>query len=157
MQSHNHILTHLLLVDHNFTRFSIIPSVVLQVEIPDTFEGSWYHGKVLVGLKDAVFQSSSPLRHATELHSFLLETVGNKTILFIYSDGGPDHRLTYVSVQLSLIALFLNLNLDFLVACRIAPNHSWKNPVERIMPLLNIGLQCVGLMRVKMSEKFQLQ
>ena len=141
--------------DHDFTRFSVIPSVVLHVDIPDTFEGSWYQGKVLVGLKDAVFQSSSPLRHATELHSFLLQRIGNKTIMFIYSDGGPDHRITYVSVQLSLIALFLNLNLYFLVACRTAPNHSWKNPVERIMSLLNIGLQCVGVMRVKMSDEFE--
>ena len=141
--------------DHDFTRFSIIPSVVLQVNIPEQFEGSWYHGKVMVGLKEAVFQSSSPLRHATELHSLLLSRIGNKTILFMYSDGGPDHRLTYVSVQLSLIALFLNLNLDFLVACRTAPNHSWKNPVERIMSLLNIGLQCVGLMRAQMSVEFE--
>ena len=141
--------------DHDFTRFSIIPSVALQVEIPEKFEGSWYHGKVLVGIKDAVYQSSSPLRHATELYSTLLKRIGDRSILFIYSDGGADHRLTYVSVQLSLIALFLNLNLDFLVACRTAPNHSWKNPVERIMSLLNIGLQCVGLMRVKMSDEFE--
>ena len=35
--------------DHDFTRFSIIPSVVLQVNIPEQFEGSWYHGKVMVG------------------------------------------------------------------------------------------------------------
>ena len=141
--------------DHDFTRFSIIPSVALQVEIPEKFEGSWYHGKILVGIKDAVYQSSSPLRHATELYSTLLKRIGDRSILFIYSDGGPDHRLTYVSVQLSLIALFLNLNLDFLVACRTAPNYSWKNPVERIMSLLNIGLQCVGLMRVKMSDEFE--
>ena len=141
--------------DHDFTRFSVIPSVALQVEIPDKFEDSWYHGQVFVGIKDAVFQSSSPLRHATELHSTLLSRVANRTILFIYSDQGPDHRLTYVSVQISLIALFLNLNLDFLVACRTAPNHSWKNLVERIMSLLNIGLQCIGLMRAKMSDKFK--
>lgn len=36
--------------------------------------------------------------------------VGDKSILFIYSDGGPDHRLTYISVQLFLIALVINLN-----------------------------------------------
>lgn len=57
-----------------------------------------------------------------------------------------------MSVQLSLIALFLNLNLDFLVACRTAPN---QNPVERIMSVLSIGLQCVGLMRAKMSDEFE--
>ena len=60
-----------------------------------------------------------------------------------------------MSVQLSLIALFLNLNLDCLIACRTAPNHSWKNPVERIMSILNLGIQCVGLMRTKQSEDFE--
>ena len=42
--------------DHDFTRFSIIPSVVFHLDIPDSFEGSWYTGKVLVCLKDAVFK-----------------------------------------------------------------------------------------------------
>ena len=92
--------------DHDFTKFSIIPSVVLDVEIPDKFEGSWYTGLVSVCLKEAVLQSSSPLWHATVLHSLLLQRVADRTFLFICSDGGPDHRLTYVLVQLSLIALF---------------------------------------------------
>ena len=34
----------------------------------------------------------------------------------------------------------------------MAPNHSWKNPVESVMLLLNIGLQCVGLMRAKLLD-----
>ena len=42
-----------------------------------------------------------------------------------------------MSVQLSLIALFRNLNLDLLVAGRTAPCHSWKNPVERIVSIVN--------------------
>lgn len=141
--------------DHDFTRFSIIPSVALLINIPEKFEGSWYSGKVLVGFKDAVFQASSPLRHACEIHSTLLRRIGDKSIVLIYSDGGPDHRLTYVSVKLSLIALFLNLNLDMLIACRTAPNHSWRNPVKRIMSIVNIGFQCVGLMREKMSDEFE--
>ena len=60
-----------------------------------------------------------------------------------------------VSVQLSLIALFLNLDLDFLIACRTAPNHSWRNPVERLMSIINLGFQSVGLMRTRMSEEFE--
>ena len=52
------------------------------------------------------------LHHATELHSMLIPKVGNKIILFVYTDGGPDHGLTFFTVQLTLIALFLNLNLD---------------------------------------------
>ena len=70
-----------------------------------------------------------------------------KPVLFVYSDGGPNHRLTYISVQVFLIALFLLLDLDFLCAARTAPVHSWHNAVERVMPTLNLGLQCVGLMQ----------
>ena len=69
--------------------------------------------------------------------------------------GGPDHRLTYLSVQLSLIALFLKLDLDFLCVCRTAPFHSWRNPVERIMSLLNLGMQSVGLLRKEMDDSYE--
>ena len=57
-------------------------------------------------------------------------------VLFVYTDGGPDHRLTYISVQISLICLFKKLDLDYLCACRTAPYHSWRNPVERIMSVI---------------------
>ena len=73
----------------------------------------------------------------------------------IYSDGGPDHRVTYVSVQLALISLFFALDLDLLIALRTAPHNSWANPVERIMSVVNIGLQGVGVMRQKVGEKFE--
>lgn len=53
--------------DHDFTRFVVIPSVVLDLTIPGSFAGSWYTCKVLVGFKDAVIQASS-LHHATELN-----------------------------------------------------------------------------------------
>ena len=77
-----------------------------------------------VGLKDAVFQPSSPLRHLAELYSILITKVSSKRVLFIYTDRGADHRLTFVSVQLALIALFLNLDLDFVCAGRTCPYHS---------------------------------
>lgn len=76
-------------------------------------------------------------------------------ILFLYSDGGSDHRLTYMylSVQLTLISLFLTLDLDFLCACRTAPYHSWCNPVKHLMSIVNLGLQSVGVMRKKGSSE----
>ena len=114
-------------------------------------------GQVFVGLKDTLFEPSSPFRHLCELVNIigLDPTAVSKPILFLYSDGGPDHRLTYVSVQLSLICLFLKLDLDYICACRTAPYHSYKNPVERIMSVLNLGLQCVGLARAQMSDSFE--
>ena len=138
--------------DHDFTRFSIIPSVIFRVDIPESIEGSWYDGQVCVILKEVAFQPSSPMRHGTELNSWLTMEIGDKSILFLCNDGGLDHRVTYVSTQLSLIALFLNLNLDLLCAARTAPNQSWRNPVERMMSIVNLGLQSVGLMRKEMSS-----
>ncbi|RIA78868.1 hypothetical protein C1645_882972, partial [Glomus cerebriforme] len=43
-----------------------------------------------------------------------------------------DHDFT----KCALIALFLKLDLDLLIAVRTPPGHSWKNPVERIMSIL---------------------
>ena len=60
-----------------------------------------------------------------------------------------------MSVQLALIAIFRMLDLDFLCAARTAPCHLWHNPVERVMSTLNLGLQCVGLMREKMDDTFE--
>ena len=145
--------------DHDFCKFNLIPSVILIVDIPHSLEGSWYTGSVYVGLKDGIFESSSPIRHATELYNCHINQsqIEHKHILFIYADGGPDYRLTYFSVQLSLIALFKQLNLDILIAGRTAPAHSWANPVESIMSIVNlhVGMQCIGVMRSKGSNEFE--
>ncbi|PKK57045.1 hypothetical protein RhiirC2_721477 [Rhizophagus irregularis] len=70
-------------------------------------------------------------------------------------DGGPDHQVKFIKTQLALISLFLALDLNYLVAVRIPPGHSWKNPVERIMSILNLGLQCVGLMCQEMDVELE--
>ena len=141
--------------DHDFTKFSITPSVVLLTEIPTELSGSWYDGQVLVLFKEGAFEPSSPVRHATELAKVLEEKAIDRPVLFLYSDGGPDHRVTYLSVKLSLIALYLKLNLDYLCVARTAPYHSYRNPVERIMSILNLGLQAVALAREKMPDEME--
>ena len=89
----------------------------------------------------------------------LLQVLQNRrletSILFLYTDGGSDHRLTYLSVKISLICIFLKLDLDYLCAGRTAPYHSWRNPVERIMSVLNLGLQSVGIARAVMPDEFE--
>ena len=107
-----------LVADHDFMRFSIIPSVVFEVNIPESIAGSWYDGNVHVLYKDAAFEPSSPSRHAAELVSILRSKSLTHPVVFLYSDGGPDHRVTYTSVKLALIALFLELNLDHLCTAR---------------------------------------
>ena len=74
----------------------------------------FYTGSVHIGIKDVTFEPSNPFQHLTELVSVLKEKSFDKPVLFLYTDGGPDHRLTYVSVQISLICLFLHLDLDYL-------------------------------------------
>ena len=140
--------------DHDFTKYSLIPSVAFFIDIPSDVTGSWYDGQVHVLLKDAAFEPSSAVRHATELASIITSKYSpTPPILFLYTDGGPDHNLSHVGVQLSIIALFLYLDLDFICASRTCPYQSWRNPVERIMSILNIGLQCIGLMRELMSQE----
>lgn len=58
-------------------------------------------------------------------------------------------------VQLSLIAVFKILRLDMLIAARTAPGQSWLNPVERVMSLLNIGLQNCATERAACTEEFE--
>ena len=130
--------------DHDFTKFSITPSVALSIDIPDTIEGSFYRGQVYVGVKENCFEASSALRHMCELGSY---EENNKPILVLYTDEGSDHRLTFMSVKLSLIAYFLKHDKDMLIAVRTPPYNSWTDPAERVMSILNIGLNSVGLMR----------
>ena len=40
--------------DHEFSKMTLTPSVVLDLEVPATIEGSFYGGKVHVALKDSV-------------------------------------------------------------------------------------------------------
>jgi len=51
--------------------------------------------------------------------------------------------------------LFLKLDLDLLVAVKTSLGHSWKNPIECIMLILNLGLQYVGLMHSEISEELE--
>ncbi len=133
----------------------MVPSVSFINDIPTEITGSWYTGQVFYALKESAFEPSSPIRHVTEFADCLDQMGAIKPVLLLYTDGGPDHRLTYLSVQASFIALFRKLDLDYLCAARTAPCHSWKNPVERIMSIFNLGLQSVGLMRASMDSEYE--
>ena len=106
--------------DHDFSKMTLTPSVILDLEVPATIEGSFCGGKVHVALKDSVFTPSSPARHGTETSGIMKDT--DKPILMLYSDGGPDHRVNYVFVQLSLITLWKKHGLDALVAVHTPPD-----------------------------------
>lgn len=151
-------------LDHDFHIFGVVPSVTFQIQNPSDVNDSFYGGVFNISLKDKVFQPTSPIRHEDDF-LWLVRNVSedeedklsddgvnlNRPILMIYSDGGPDHRTTYRSVQVVWVAVFLALDLDMLVAGRTAPHQSYANPAERVMSLINLGLQNVALNRDEAS------
>ena len=77
-------------------------------------------------------------------------------ILFIYTaDGSPDHRVTYTSVKLSIVCLFKKICLDYLCVMRTAPYQSYRNPVERIMAIVDLGLQAIATARTEMPKEME--
>ena len=104
-------------------------------------------------LKDSIFEASSPTRHTAELSRLLKRIFPNTAAVVMYTDGGPDHNCKHMSVRLGLLALFLELDLDTMVVMRTAPTQSWGNPVERVMSVLNLGLQGVALARKEMDDE----
>ena len=122
-------------LDHDFHIHihGVVPSVSLVISIPESPSDSFFTGQVYIGNKNKVTQPSSPLRHSTELAKILFcdgcadDSVSfNKSVLLLLSDGGPDHRPSYGSVQVSLLALFL-----FKPGYRIAGNFRGRK-VSRI-------------------------
>ncbi len=79
---------------------------------------------MVIGLKDPIFQPSNPMRHNSELYNLLINNKEQNPFLLIYTDGGPDHHVNYLQVQLSLISLFVLLDLDLLIAVHIPPGNS---------------------------------
>ncbi|GES91675.1 hypothetical protein GLOIN_2v1782174 [Rhizophagus clarus] len=109
--------------DHDFTKCNLIPSVTIICNILDNIEGSFYQKQVNIGLKDATFQASSSLQRMIELYDMLMYTEKHHLFLMLYTDGGPNHKNTFLCVQLSLIAMFVALDLDYLVAVKTPPGH----------------------------------
>ena len=144
-------------LDHDWKIAGIIPSVNLFVEIPESSKETFFTGQPTVTLKDRIFQKSGPLRHGTELSGQIKDRINDfwKSILLLVTDGGGDHNVTHASVQASLVALFIDLDLDFLCAMRTCPTQSWTNLAERVMSILNIALQHCALERDKMSEALE--
>ena len=128
------------------TSSSLTPSVYLQCAIPISPDKSFVRGKVTTIINDSVFQTSSPFRHTAALIKMLHHQDQIK-VLMKFSDGGTDQRNTLEAVKCASICLFKELNLDMLILARCAPGHSWVNPAERVMSILNLGLQNCSLQR----------
>ena len=89
-------------------------------------------------LKSFTVEKLTSMRHASAMVKSLEE---QPSVILKFSDGGTDHRNTLESVKCSAIGLFKELDLNIYIAAMCAPGHSWTNPADRMMSLLNIGLQ----------------
>ena len=148
--------TTLVALDHDMVKSSLTPSVILKCKIPDKYDRSLVNGTVTTCVNDSVFQSASPFRHASMLAK-VCSTINEQgssvpPVLMKFTDGGTDQRNTLESVKCANICIFKEYNLDLLIHVRCAPGQSWVNPAERIMSILNLGLQNVSLQREKGSE-----
>ena len=107
-------------------------------------------------MKDSIFQASSPIRHAAELLA-INKRVNTKTYAFVtvFTDGGPDHNISFLNVIISWLAYFIINGCDSLVVARTSPTQSWTNPAERVMSVLNLALSNSALAREVMDDEFE--
>ena len=135
--------------DHDFLKLSFIPGGILIHDIPNedkgeqseedesnsegednlqikTTMGEWYRGQVFYGIKSMASEGSNAWRGVTELGNTLKDhhdTIPER--VYIYADGGGDRRITYLQVQMGLIAKFLCYDLDELISARPATGCSY--------------------------------
>ncbi|XP_033753387.1 uncharacterized protein LOC117336839 [Pecten maximus] len=145
--------TTLVALDHDMNHSSLTPSVILQCDIPKEINDSFVRGQVTTVINDSVLQQSSPFRHNAVLAKLLAEKETMQPILMKFTDGGTDQRNNIESVKCATICLFRELNLDMIILGRCAPGHSYVNPAERVMSILNLGLQNVALQREVSDEE----
>ena len=112
---------------HNFTWAKGNPSMALLADIPDDPDGSFYRGQVCGVIQDQLWRPSSAIRHATQFKEMLDRNGGaeNLSLNFIFTDGGPDHNVKHLTVQISPICLHLSTGADATIAARPASHNSW--------------------------------
>ena len=70
-------------------------------------------------------------------------------------DGNPERKVDNLPVQISYIGFFLQQNFNKMLIARRATNLFYRNLVERIHSIGNLGLQSPGLMGKHMSENIE--
>ena len=78
---------HLLALDHDFHVHGVVPSVAFFVNTPEKAIDSFFDGQVFVTNKDKVTQTSSALRHATELTNLVRTHYSSSWFLLV--TGAP--------------------------------------------------------------------
>ena len=74
---------------------------------------------------DAVFDPSEAQDCCTQLVVILRDKGLKLAILFVWTDGGPDHSLKIMATKLALIATLSGIDLIHLVTLRTNPMVLW--------------------------------
>ena len=155
--------------DHDFHLASLITSVDLELTVPDSLHDSWHRGKVSCTIRDAVFNSTNAWKHCSQLALRLIRQSAKKlnivepsslkyfflltreekqkimlfipSVLLILTDGGGDHKNTFVRNKAAYAALLKFLDLDELVI--------FRNVLDKSSRSLNLGLMHLALERDK--------
>ena len=90
----------------------------------ESFQSSWFSGKVFYSFKNMVTQGSSALQGVVEMAKILKPQRISASRFYAISDGGGDRRVGYLSVKKALIGMFLVHDLDELIISRTAAGHS---------------------------------
>ncbi|GBC39118.1 hypothetical protein GLOIN_2v1788400 [Rhizophagus irregularis DAOM 181602=DAOM 197198] len=133
--------------DHDYTKLSLTPSVTLFIDIPESINESFYHGQVYVSYKDTTFQPSTAIQHATEIYNNIKKQHQENLPEMLLLSPNRHHLHDYANVG-NTYTLMVVLIIDV----RTAPYHSWMNPAERVMSILNLALQGVTLQHDKMDD-----
>ena len=83
------VSSELVALDHDMMKASIMPSVVLECEIPVSVDKSFVWGRVITVINDSVFQTSSPFRHAAILKKVIEKYKEPPKIVYSLSNSSP--------------------------------------------------------------------
>ena len=174
--------------DHSFgNQNKLIPSVIhfmnKSIEPGDSLYSGGVNGtgQTYVALHNSILNPSSGMKHAAHLLSFIAEKGGGRVpfpyLVLLECDGGPDHNLTFLINQISLVGVFLLGGMDKLNGLRgcagriysnlysylkdvtntlifLLPGMSYLNTAERPMSNLNRGVTCLALQMDPNKEPF---
>ena len=143
-------------LDHGWSKSNIVPSVVLQIEIPETLHGSWYAGTVCVILKEKTFgNTDAAMRHTVENQSVARFLNVATPITVSIHDGAADYNMTNGGALLAHLVDYIRSGADMAISMRFCPYQSYNDPAERCMSLLNMGLQGVALARTNVNPTME--
>lgn len=102
-------------------------------------------------MSQGIIEPSTTVRTHTELCKLgKVQKKVSQTVAILLTDGGPEHNITFKSVQIAIILCWKSLGLDQFIVGRSCPQNSWTNEIERIMAVLNLALYSMCFTRLPM-------